>query len=438
MSGPFLGVVADDLTGACDLADAVADAGATASVVVGVPAADQAAPATDCLAVALKTRTAPVDQAVAESVDAARWLLDAGAERLYQKYCSTFDSTPEGTIGPVADALLDLLASRTGSATAAGVGTPATPRSGRTQYLGHLFVGDRLLSESPLRDHPLTPMRDADLVRVLTPQTTSAVRLLPWQRLVDGPAAAVRALTELAAGRRTLVLADALRDQDLDVLAGALRSVPGERPLLLSGAAGLAAALARSHAGAPGDRARRGVTRRTRTVPAGSRLILSGSCSAATLAQVEDFAGVHVELDPVALAQDGPAAVDRVLARIADALAREPAGPVLVTSSAAPDRVRDVQRRLGAAASDLLESWTGHVARRAVDSLGVRRLLVAGGETSGAVVRALGVRTLQVGAAAAPGVPWTVSEDGPPLALLLKSGNFGDADLFSTAWSTCP
>ncbi|MCG7287652.1 four-carbon acid sugar kinase family protein, partial [Cellulomonas sp. ACRRI] len=211
-TGPRLGVVADDVTGACDLADAVRDAGGSAVVVLGVPGPGLAMPPCDAAVVALRTRTASVGQAVAESVAAASWLLDRGAAAIYQKYCSTFDSTDEGTIGPVADALLDLLGPG-----AVSVGTPATPRAGRTQYQGHLFVGDRLLSESSLRHHPLTPMTDPDLVRVLGRQTARPVGLLPrgGLRATDPGGALARVVRDGAAH----VLADALTDDDLDALA---------------------------------------------------------------------------------------------------------------------------------------------------------------------------------------------------------------------------
>lgn len=431
-TGPFLGVVADDLTGACDLADAVVEAGCTAAVLVGPPATGEPPLAADVVVVALKTRTAPVDEAVAESTASAEWLLAQRAQRLYQKYCSTFDSTPEGTIGPVADALLDLLASHAGSRAAVGVGTPATPRSGRTQYRGHLFVGDRLLSESPLRDHPLTPMRDPDLVRVLGPQTSSTIRLVPWDVVAEGVPALATALRARIAGPRTLVLADALRDADLDTLAAAVDALAGDAPVLLSGAAGFAAALARRRAEHPGG------TRRTRPVPPGGCLILSGSCSAATLAQVAAFAGPRFELDPLELLDDRGGVLNRLLDAVAAELARDPDRPVLVSSSAPPGRVRQVQQRAGGSPAALLEEATGWLAAAAVDSLGVRRLLVAGGETSGAVARAVGARRLAVGPPAAPGVPWMVTDEGEPLALLLKSGNFGRSDLFTAAWGACP
>ncbi|MEU4771623.1 3-oxo-tetronate kinase [Micromonospora sp. NPDC023644] len=437
MTGPWLGVVADDLTGACDLADAVSEAGGSAVVVVGHPTAPP--PACDCVVVALKSRTAPGDQAVAESLAAARWLLDAGCTTLYQKYCSTFDSTDEGNIGPVADALADLV----GGADTIAVGTPATPRVGRTVYQGHLFVGRRLLSESPLRDHPLTPMRDPDLVRVLSRQAEGRVALVDWGTVAAGPAAVTAAVESARRDGARHVIVDALADGDLDTLATALLATPGSERLV-GGAAGLAAALARvsnTAAGSPAAGAGPGgvvAARAVPVVPEGRRLILSGSCSARTREQVDGFSGPRVTLSPVDLDTGFPATVDAVAAAVARAY-RDTAGPVLVTSSADPEQVARYESRLGPGrAAALLEAATAHIARRAVDTLGVRRLLVAGGETSGAVVRALGLGTLRVGPAAGPGLPWMVPEGGPALALLLKSGNFGDPDLFDTAWRCCP
>ncbi|MEH0970724.1 3-oxo-tetronate kinase [Micromonospora sp. CPCC 205546] len=433
MTGPWLGAVADDLTGACDLADAVSEAGGSAVVVVGQPTAPP--PASDCVVVALKSRTAPRELALAESLAAARWLLGAGCTTLYQKYCSTFDSTDEGNIGPVADALVDLL----GGADPVAVGTPATPRVGRTVYQGHLFVGRRLLSESPLRDHPLTPMRDPDLVRVLSRQAGGGVALVDRATVTAGPAAVTVALEAARRDGARHVIVDALTDGDLDTLAEALLAMPG-RPLV-GGAAGLGAALARVSGTAarrsPGDGGAV-AARAVPVVPPGRQLILSGSCSARTREQVDGFPGPRVTLSPVDLDTTSPGAVDAVVAAVARAY-RDTTGPVLVTSSADPEQVAASEARLGPGrAAALLEAATARIARRAVDTLGVRRLLVAGGETSGAVVRALDLGTLRVGPAAGPGLPWMVPEGGPALALLLKSGNFGDPDLFTTAWRHCP
>jgi uncharacterized protein YgbK (DUF1537 family) len=410
MTGPWLGVVADDLTGAADLADAVVEQGAAATVTVGVPSRAGG----DCVVVALKSRTAPRSVAVADSLAAARWLRDAGCTTLYQKYCSTFDSTDEGNIGPVADALRALVGATV------TVGTPATPRVGRTVYNGHLFVGRQLLSESPLRDHPLTPMRDPDLVRVLGRQTDSPVTLVDWPTVAAGP----DSVAEAIAGATGHVLVDALTEADLDTAAVALRS---RTDVVVGGAAGLAAALARVRGGrAPAS------ARNVPAVPDGRRLIVSGSCSARTREQVDRFPGPRIPLSPADLRADFAGTVRSVLSAVDDAY-RASTGPVLVSSSAPPDQVARDER-----SPVLLEAAAAEIAVRAVDSLGVRRLLVAGGETSGAVVAALGLNGLRVGPAAGPGLPWLVPDAGPRLAVLLKSGNFGDPDLFTVAWESGP
>jgi uncharacterized protein YgbK (DUF1537 family) len=436
---PLIGIVADDLTGACDVAAAATDAGLHTVVSLGPPSET---PLADCVVVALKSRTAAPDVAVRQSVESGRWLLEHGTALLYQKYCSTFDSTDRGNIGPVAEALSSLVSDGIGGrGRPLSIGTPATPENGRTQYLGHLFVGDRLLSESPLRDHPLTPMRDPDLVRVLSRQSTRPVGLVPHATIRSGTDAIRAAMRELADADLGHVLVDALDDDDLDRVAAALLA-DGAPPALAGGGAGLAGALARRLAGSrSADRGTGGIAP---VVPPGPRLLLSGSASARTREQVAAFPG-HVRiLDPLRLA-DGSDSAESVLAELADRSATAPDEGVLISATADPDQVRAVQAELGTAtAAELVERELGRIAVGAVDDLGIRRLLVAGGETSGAVAEALGVRSLYVGKSAAPGVPWTVAEhrDGrpgaEPIALLLKSGNFGGPDLFSTAWEVAP
>jgi uncharacterized protein YgbK (DUF1537 family) len=442
---PLLGVIADDLTGACDLAGSVAHLpsgapGMRTVVTLGTPS-DRLLPDADCVIVALKSRTAPPRRAVSQSTEAARWLLACGAETLYQKYCSTFDSTDEGNIGPVADALLELVRTPGGVPTLS-FGTPATPSVGRTQYLGHLFVQDRLLSESPLRDHPLTPMRDPDVVRVLRRQASGPVALIPQKDVRSGPTAVIRALQRHASAGIAHTLADALDDGDLDTLAEAALTATRQSGvrLVLGGGAGLASAIARRFrfTCANGGDAQRN---EPEAVPAGRRLILSGSCSARSLEQVAAFDGPVVTVDPPALAAGGSAAMDELCARVRGELgASKPDMPVLVSATAAPGRVRVIQDQLGQeAAAEVVERALAQVALRAVREFGVTHVIVAGGETSGAVATALGAATLDVRDLAAVGVPWTVSRSGSAsIALLLKSGNFGDAGFFRTAWSSAP
>jgi uncharacterized protein YgbK (DUF1537 family) len=349
--------------------------------------------------------------------------------RLYQKYCSTFDSTDRGNIGPIGDALAS--AAAVPGTVAMTVGTPATPGAGRTQYLGHLFVGGRLLAESPLRDHPLTPMRDSDLVRLLRRQTPNPVALVPEPVLRRGPAAVRGAIEEHAEAGMAHVLVDAVDDGDLDVLAAAVEgAAPAGRPLVLAGAAGLATAIARREGGRH--------VQHVPAVPLTGRLVLSGSTSARSREQVAAFPGAVVPVDPRAL--DDGSGLEGLRRRTREALAS--GGPVLVSATTDPAGVRAAQAALGVEqAAARVEGALAAVARDVVERGLARHLVVAGGETSGAVAAALGVQRLVVGRLAAPGVPWTVATGAAlphPLALLLKSGNFGAPDLFTTAWECAP
>lgn len=423
---PTLGAVADDVTGGTDLASAFVRAGLRTVQVLGPPAGP-AADLTDgdeveAVVVALKTRTAPVEQAVGQSRAAARWLLDAGCRQLYEKYCSTFDSSPAGNIGPITDALL----AETG--TDLTVVCPAFPTAGRTVYRSHLFVGDQLLAESSMRHHPLTPMTDSDLRRLLQAQTPSRVGALHAD-VVRAGAPAVRAgLLRLREQGVRMVVVDVLDDDDLVVLADATHDLA-----LLTGGSGLGQAL-HAHARLDGRRDTAGGAAGLPPVE-GGQAVLAGSCSAATLAQLDHVGGrlPVLRLDPRRLASEFDAVVgeldDWARRRLAD-------GPVVVAASAAPEQVAQVQAALGVtAAGELVERALAAAGQRLV-AAGVRRLVVAGGETAGAVTGALGVRALRIGADIAPGVPWTAGRtaDGTLLHLALKSGNFGGVDFLDRCW----
>ena len=413
---PQLGAIADDLTGATDLAIVLTSSGFRTAVVPGEVMAGgppSSVDDADAVVVALKSRTAPVEQAVAESLAALDGLRGAGCTRFLFKYCSTFDSTPAGNIGPVADALQDALGSRW------TVVAPAFPANGRTVYAGHLFVGTDPLDESPMRDHPLTPMRDSSLVRLLAPQVrdgAAAVGHVGLGHVEAGPEALRRALDEaVAAGARYLV-ADAVRDADLVTLVEATADLP-----LLTGGSAVAQGLS-----GPREVAEVAVA-----VGDGPRVVLSGSASQATQRQVRAgvAAGRGIKLDPAALRADAAAEHAALADRVLDAGAAD--GPVVVHATAEPGDVADP------ADAPLFERALAALARELVDR-GVRAIAVAGGETSGAVVAALGVRSLAVGPRLDPGVAWSLAErsgSGEPLALLLKSGNFGGEDLFVRAWT---
>jgi uncharacterized protein YgbK (DUF1537 family) len=423
MSSCVLGAIADDLTGATDLCNTLVRDGMRTVQIVGVPRPGFVVPDADAVVVALKSRTTPVAAAVGESLAALAWLRDAGARQIFFKYCSTFDSTDEGNIGPVADSLLDALGADFTLA------CPAFPETGRLVFQGHLFVGEVLLSDSPMRDHPLTPMRDASLVRVLQRQTTHKVGLAAFTDVEPG-AERLRARFDAlrASGTRHAVV-DAFTDAHLRTIGEAAADLA-----LITGGSGVARGL-------PAAYRRRGWLAENAAADAlahveGSAAVLAGSCSAATLRQIAAFAAKHpaLRLDPLALAA-GPAALRDAIDWATPRLA---AGPLLVYASARPEEVAAAQAALGRArAAEIVEHAMAEIARALV-AAGVGTLVVAGGETSGAVVNALGVQALRIGRQIDPGVPWTSAVGGPALSLALKSGNFGGEDFFAKALATAP
>ena len=411
---PLIGCIADDYTGGTDVAAALRRGGLRTVLLFGVPAADRSVPPCDAVVVALKSRTILPADAVSQSLRVQRWLTGLGTEQIYFKYCSTFDSTDAGNIGPVADALLD----------EAGVATtlicPASPEHGRTVYQGHLFVHGRLLSESSMAHHPLTPMTDPDLVRVLGRQTPHRVGLLRLDVVREGARAARAELARLTADGVRHVVADATGDDDLLVLAEAAGDLP-----VLTGGAGLARAV--GSLASPGPQVSEDVRA---GLPPGPAVVLAGSCSAATLEQVARAGAAFPShrLDPVATPDE------QDLLGSATSWLEENAGrgPVLVYSSAPGAERAAALAAMGPRTAEILERTLGSLARTAV-ALGVRRVVVAGGETSGAVVAALGVDSVVVRGEEDTGVPWCVTTGSPSIALLLKSGNFGSPDLLVRA-----
>ena len=414
--GITLGVIADDFTGATDVASMLVRAGMRTVQVIGVPQGP--CPDADAVVVALKSRTAPVEEAVGQALAALRWLQAGGARQCYFKVCSTFDSTSQGNIGPVAEALMAALG------TDFALVCPAFPENGRTVYRGHLFVGDQLLSDSGMRDHPLTPMTDANLVTVLQVQARGRVGLVRYDAVAQGVDAVREHCARLRREGARLAIVDAIDDDALRTIAAASTDLP----LIVAGsgvALGLPAVYERqgwirpdAHAALLDDVGGRGA-------------VLSGSCSSATCAQVEHWVAGNraaMRIDARELAAGEPV-VERALARAAESPGGE---PILFYATARPDEVRAVQADLGTErAGRLVEDALARIAHGLVAN-GVRRLVVAGGETSGAVVQALGVTQLRIGATIAPGVPWTQVE-GRPLQLALKSGNFGGTAFFEQA-----
>ncbi|WP_296432603.1 3-oxo-tetronate kinase [Yoonia sp.] len=406
----LLGAIADDFTGATDLAGLLARSGARVSLRIGVPEGPPSETA-PYEVIALKIRTMPAADAVAQSESALDWLQAAGAKQFFWKYCSTFDSTPEGNIGPVAEALMARLGAKQ------TIYCPAFPENGRSIFMGNLFVGQQPLAESPMKDHPLTPMRDSNLMRLLAPQVTGDVGLVDRLCVARGAEAVRAKLTRLADQGIAHVVVDAVADADLEVIAQACQSFK-----LLTGGSALAMPLPALHisGGEPIEDPWQ--------APKGEALVLSGSCSDMTQRQVAAYAtsAPSYKLDPLALARDG---VQPVL----DWLMGQSGAP-LIYATAAPQNVRAAQDQLGRdRAGELVEEALAQIAVFARDK-GVRRIVVAGGESSGAVTQALGVTRLDIGPEIAPGVPWCACDsDGKRMALALKSGNFGAEAFFATA-----
>ena len=414
----LIGVIADDFTGASDIANTLAkglpgQGGLVTSQYMGTPSV-AAAPAVEAGVVSLKSRSAPVEDAVAASLEALRWLQAQGCRQFVFKYCSTFDSTPEGNIGPVAEALADALGVK------GVVACPAFPAMGRTVYQGHLFVGDRLLSESGMQHHPLTPMTDADIRRWLRRQTRSDVGHVSARVVGEGTEAIDAALRGCADRGETLAIVDAVTDEDLVRIGRACADAP-----LVTGGSGIALGL-------PANFIAKGLAKVGRNRfdgVEGPEAVLAGSCSGMTRSQVDAHKRVHPAMAvAVEDVMDGRTSSGDLVAFVEANHGKAP----LVYSSAAPEDVAAAQARHGReAVSARLEGLFAETAKRLVDR-GVRRVVVAGGETSGAVAQALDLDGLTIGPEVSPGVPVLVSEERG-VALALKSGNFGGEDFFEEA-----
>jgi uncharacterized protein YgbK (DUF1537 family) len=418
---PLLGCIADDFTGATDLAGMLTLNGMRTTVELGLP---KSAPTNvEAIVIALKSRNAPVNLAVESSLAALRWLRDQGCRHFFFKYCSTFDSTPRGNIGPVAEALMDELGVDFTIACA------AFPENGRTVYNGYLFVGSALLEETSMRSHPLTPMTDSNLVRLLQAQCKRKVGLIDQRAVHEGSNAISQSIQDATTAGIGLAIVDATSESDLQQIALACEGL-----VLWTGASGLAIGIA--HLFRSRGLLDSSIDADTLPRVSGFSAVLSGSCSQTTQRQVAwmEKRVPTLRLDPFSLATDPDAAI----AAATWARAHMSETPILISATGNADEVLAAQQQLGAAeGSQLIESRLAEIARLLVAS-GVRRLIVAGGETSGAVVAALGIRQLRMGPRIDPGVHWAVSESEPHLALALKSGNFGCEDLFEKAWSVLP
>jgi uncharacterized protein YgbK (DUF1537 family) len=422
MKQVLLGCIADDFTGATDLANNLVRAGMRVLQTIGVPQ-ESVDVEVDAVVVSLKSRTIAPAEAVTQSLKACAWLQAQGARQIYFKYCSTFDSTAQGNIGPVIDALMDALK------TDFTIATPAFPDVGRTVFKGHLFVGDVLLNESGMQNHPLTPMKDPNLLRVLAPQTKHAVGLIDYAVVAQGDDALRARIAQLRQQGVGIAIVDAISNADLYRLTPALADMP-----LVTAGSGVAIGLPANFSIQPNSQA-------AELPPvSGAKAILSGSCSRATNAQVAHFVaqgGASYALDPLSLAKGADALDDAVEQALAWARPQLGEQPVLIYSTASPEVLQVVQGRLGVEqAGQMVEAVLAKIAQGLIEA-GVEQLIVAGGETSGAVVQALGMTQLQIGSQIDPGVPWCAGRSltsGQWMHIALKSGNFGREDFFTHAF----
>jgi len=430
---PVLGCIADDFTGATDLANNLVRAGMRTVQTIGVPTDTQAVNA-DAIVVALKSRTIPAQDAIAQSLQAYAWLKTQGVEQIYFKYCSTFDSTAKGNIGPVTEALMDVIHGKDQGLT---IVCPAFPENNRTIFKGHLFVGDVLLSDSGMRNHPLTPMTDANLVRVMQSQTQRKVGLVEHSCVAAGAEAIRARFKTLQAEGVGVAVIDAISNQDLMYMGQALADMP-----LVTAGSGVAIGLPQNWK-ASGVLA---TDAKADTLPAakGFQAVVSGSCSVATNAQVMHWrqsGKPALAIDPLAVAS-GTDVVTQALEWATPLLTQ---GPVLIYATAEPNAVKAIQNKLGVTqAGELVEHTLSSIAKGLVQN-GVRQLVVAGGETSGAVIQALEVQRMVIGPQIDPGVPWTSVTspvcNGDTVHVTLKSGNFGTNDFFEKSFTrlkSCP
>jgi len=414
----LIGAIADDFTGATDLAITLVNQGMRVTQVIGIPDEQTDAGDAQAVIVALKSRTIPAAKAVDLSLAALNWLRSKGAKQIFFKYCSTFDSSWRGNIGPVADALLEKLGSDFAFV------CPAFPTNGRSVYKGYLFVGDLLLSDSPMKDHPLTPMRDSSLLRLMGEQSERTVGLIDIGTVRGGTHAVKQRIEALKTERVSYGVVDAIDDKDLRVIGEAAAG-----HALVTG--GSAVSL-----GLPDNFRKLGMLGAPETpetpVIGGRSLVLAGSCSLATRRQIAKVKGIwpnrKIEVDAIATGRD-------VAAELIEWAADQPTEtPVLIYASADPDEVSEIQNRHGVdEAGAMIERVMGRISVGLV-AQGFKRIVIAGGETSGAVVSALGIKTLRIGPEIDPGVPWTESFDQQHLALALKSGNFGSEGFFARAF----
>lgn len=418
---PLLGCIADDFTGATDLANELTRAGMRVVQLIGIPKSAIIPRDVDAIIIALKSRTNPVEDAISMSLKALEWLKGKGCRQYLFKYCSTFDSTDKGNIGPVTEALMSQL--KVGFT----IACPAFPRNKRVVFKGHLFVQDSLLNESGMQDHPLTPMTDSNLVSVLNKQTECDIGLVDYQVLHEGVEAIGEEFSKLQKNKQKIAIIDTLFDEDLLNIAHAAKDM-----VLITGGSAIAAGLVENFKRSKllSKQSVKADYRPDKTLPS---VILSGSCSRATQAQIK-YAANHYQtfkINPLLLA-DGKQSVSGIMEWAKTHVGNT---PILIYSTNDHEVLKEVQEILGTKyAGELIEQCLADVAVN-LAKLNVRQFVVAGGETSGAVVKALNVSGLYIGSEIDPGVPWTQSIEQIGIKLALKSGNFGGEDFFLKAFN---
>lgn len=418
----LLGVIADDFTGATDIASFLVENGLSTVQLNGVPQ-DELPLEAQAVVISLKSRSCPAAQAIEQSLQALAWLQRQGCRQFYFKYCSTFDSTAQGNIGPVTDALLDALGeSQT-------VISPALPVNGRTVYQGYLFVLDQLLSESGMRNHPVTPMTDSNLLRLMEAQAQGRCGLVTATEMDRGVETVAEKLRQLAQQGIRYAVLDTLNEQHLLTQGAALKNMK-----LVTGGSGLAIGLARQWA-QPGQGSPQAAG-----APQGEKaVVLSGSCSIMTNRQVTRYRqqAAAKAIDVARCLNDDDRAA--YVTELTDWVQQQANGPLapLLYATAEPEKLRQVQQQYGmAAASQAVESLFAGLVEQ-LRQQGFNRFIVAGGETSGVVTQALGIRGFHIGPCISPGVPWVRAID-QPVSLALKSGNFGDENFFARAQTEFP
>ena len=412
-----LGIIADDFTGATDIANTLAKERINTVQIIGVPDTNTTIDNAKAVVVALKSRSIPPNEAVQQSLDTLNWFKLHEVKQIIFKYCSTFDSTKHGNIGPVADVLIDALNSQI------AIICPAFPENNRTIYMGHLFVGTELLSESPLKDHPLNPMRDSNLIRLMESQSKYKAGLIQLNEVRNGPQSIKRSINKLSKEGFRYAVADSITNDDLIALGSAVSNHP-----LVTGSSGIGFGISR-------DLQPKISKTNVKSVKvsniSGKSIILAGSCSKTTRSQLARVIDLwpSIKLDVAKIVKNKKTKFELI-----EWARNQPTDqPVVIFSSSSKKEILELQRDFEIRnVGKLIEKIFADIAESLVKS-GFRKLIVAGGETSGAVVSALNIKKLRIGQEISPGIPWTETYSDPKLALALKSGNFGDQDFFIKA-----